>query len=81
MLGELRGLLPEGTSFAEACETWQVLARAGESRMVILTGDLGDISARGLMRVLSRRYPMLPVIAMSGLRHGMAAGDVGVASL
>jgi hypothetical protein len=73
MLEELRGLLPGGTLFVEARETWQVLARAADSRMVILTGDLGDISAQGLMRVLSRRHPLLPVIALGLARRSTRA--------
>jgi hypothetical protein len=81
MLGELRGLLPDGTPFVEARETWQALARAPESRMVVLTGDLEDISAQGLMRVLSRRHPLLPVIALGDGRRAAAPERVGVASL
>jgi CheY-like chemotaxis protein len=74
MLSELRGLLPEGTPFEEAAETWQTIARAAGTRMVVLTGDLGDISAQGLMRVLSRRYPLLPVIAIGAHSRAAAAG-------
>jgi hypothetical protein len=81
MMEELRGLLPGGTPFEEASETWQVLAKAGKSAMVILTGELGDVSAQGLMRVLSRRYPLLPVIAL-GAGHGATDDDrAGIASL
>jgi hypothetical protein len=64
MLAQLRDMLPIGTRFAEAGETWEVVARASESRMVVLTGDLGDLTAPGLMRVLSRRHPLLPVVAL-----------------
>lgn len=80
MLEQLRGLLPHGTRFVEARETWQVVAQASDSRMVVLTGDLQDLSARGLMRVLSRRHPLLPVIALGDCTDG-AAAQLGAASL
>lgn len=64
MLSELRGLLPSGTPFVEAGETWEVLARTSGSRMVVLTGGLDGVSTHSLMRILSRRHPTLPVIAV-----------------
>jgi hypothetical protein len=79
MLGELRGLLPAGTPFVEACETWEALGLAPASRMVVLTGDLGDISADSFVRVLSRRYPALPVVAVGGWTRLAPRGDVGAA--
>jgi hypothetical protein len=81
MLRQLRGLLPDGTPFVEARETWEVVAKASASRMVVLTGDLGDLSARGLMRVLSRRHPLLPVIALAGCAEDAPASELGAASL
>jgi hypothetical protein len=81
MLLQLRELLPEGTPFVEADETWEVVAQAASSRLVVLTGDLGDLSARGLMRVLSRRHPLLPVISVGGCTDGAAAPEIGAASL
>jgi hypothetical protein len=64
MLGELRNLLPANTRFLEACETWEVLARAASSRMVVLTDDFEDISTKSLVRLLGRRHPTLPVLAV-----------------
>lgn len=81
MLRQLRELLPDDTPFVEACETWEVVAQASSSRLVVLTGDLGDLSARGLMRVLSRRHPLLPVIAVGGCTDEAVAHHVGAASL
>lgn len=81
MLRQLRELLPAGTPFVEARETWEVVAQAPSSRLVVLTGDLGDLSARGLMRVLSRRHPLLPVIAVGGCTDGADASQLGAASL
>lgn len=81
MQRQLHELLPEGTPFVEASETWEVVAQASSSRLVVLTGDLRDLSMRGLMRVLSRRHPLLPVIAVGGCTDGAAASQAGAASL
>lgn len=64
MLAELRSILPRGTRFVEAGETWEVLARAPGSRMVVLAGDLGEASCSSLLRLLARRNPTLPVLAV-----------------
>jgi hypothetical protein len=64
MLAELRSLLPPGTRFMEASETWELVARAAGSSMVVLTGDLGGAPAATLLRLLSRRNPALPVLAV-----------------
>jgi hypothetical protein len=64
MLEELRSLLPAGTRFVEASRTWELIARSAGSRMVVLTGDLDDVSAASLLRLLERRNPTLPVLAM-----------------
>jgi hypothetical protein len=66
MLAELRSLLPPGTRFVEASETWEVVARAAGSRMVVLAGDLGEASSASLLRLLARRNPQLPVLAVGG---------------
>jgi hypothetical protein len=79
ILEDLRRLLPPSTSFIEAHETWEVLTRAPGSRMVVLSGNLGDVSAGSLMRLLSRRHPTLPVISVANTTHATAPGDVGAA--
>lgn len=66
MLGELRKLLPTSTPFLEARETWELLAHAASSRMVVLTDDLGAASAESLIRLLGRRHPALPVLSIGG---------------
>jgi hypothetical protein len=69
MLVELRSLLPAGTRFVEAGETWELVARAAGSRMVVLTGDLGEVSADSALRLLARRNPSLPVLAVGSDRR------------
>jgi hypothetical protein len=74
MLAELRSLLPPGTRFVEASETWEVVARAAGSRMVVLAGDLGEASCASLLRLLARRNPELPVLAVGGAGRRPAGG-------
>jgi hypothetical protein len=64
MLAELRSLLPSDTRFVEASETWELVAHAAGSSMVVLTGDLGGTPVSTLLRLLSRRNPALPVLAV-----------------
>jgi hypothetical protein len=66
MLAELRNVLPAGTHFLEAEETWEVLARAVGSQMVVLVGDLLELPSSSLVRLLARRQPTLPVLAVGG---------------
>ncbi len=59
---ELGAKLPARTRFCEAGEVTEVLERAPQSSMVILTGDLDDADGESLVRLLGRRHPQLPVI-------------------
>lgn len=79
MLDELRDLLPSGTRFAQASETWEVIAGAPASSMVVLAGDLRDIPGGALMRLLGRRHPALPVLAVAEMTPTQTAADAGVA--
>lgn len=83
MLAELRSLLPADTDFRQASETWEVVAQASDSRMVVLAGDLGQTTASALLRLLARRNPGLPVLAVGSDRRlraptrGRDPGDGG----
>lgn len=59
---ELRERLAPETSFEEASVLWEVLNSAATSSMVVLAGDLEDVSAKSLMHMVSHRYPDLPVM-------------------
>lgn len=65
VLEELRSLLPHGTELQEASEAWELVARAPGSRMVVLAGELSSVSTGSLERLLARRHPGLPVLAMA----------------
>lgn len=72
MLAELRNVLPSGTRFQEAQETWEVLARAVDSQMVVLVDDLGGVSSGSLVRLLARRHPGLPVLVVGSTAPAQA---------
>jgi hypothetical protein len=73
MIDELAHTMGCGTRFAHAAASWEVLALAGSSRMVILSGALEDIESASLMRMLSHRYPALPVVSLDTERSLDAA--------
>ena len=66
---ELAAVMPGGTRFEELATLWQLLARAAESRVVVLSGDLDDVPAETLLHTLAHRHPDLPVVTI-----GTAAG-------
>ncbi|HEX4482747.1 MAG TPA: hypothetical protein VH081_03095 [Solirubrobacteraceae bacterium] len=64
MIDELARTMAPDTRFAHAAASWEVLALAGSSRMVVLSGELEEITSESLMRMLSNRFPALPVVAL-----------------
>jgi hypothetical protein len=61
---ELAAVMPGGIRFEELGTFWQLLARAPESRAVILSGDLDDVPAESLLHTLAHRHPDLPVVTI-----------------
>ncbi|MFI5005393.1 MAG: hypothetical protein ACHQE6_10315 [Solirubrobacterales bacterium] len=72
VLHDLNEALPADTQIGEAGAVSEVLAQAPSSSVVMLAGDLGEVSAESLMHVLGSRYPSLPVIAL-----GLSARSAG----
>jgi hypothetical protein len=70
VLHDLSEALPADTLIGEACAVSEVLEQASSSSVVMLAGDLGEVSAESLMHELGCRHPSLPVIAL-----GPTAGD------
>jgi hypothetical protein len=64
MLGDLSKSMPPSTSFEQASAIWEVLARAPQSKMVILSGALEGIPAQELMQMLGHRHPEVPVVCI-----------------
>lgn len=69
VLRELSEALPQDTQFGEARAAWEVLEQAPSSGVVMLAGDLAEVTAESLMHVLGHRHPSLPVVAL-----GVVAG-------
>jgi hypothetical protein len=57
--------LPSDTKFGEAAAVSELFAQAPSSRVVMLAGDLEEVSAESLMHVLGDRHPSLPVVALA----------------
>ncbi len=64
VLEDLRRTMPGGTTFRQAGALWEMLARAAESSMVVLSGELDEVSAESLMHMLAHRDPTLPVVSV-----------------
>jgi len=64
VLSDLRRTMPGGTIFRQAGALWEVLARAAESSMVVLSGELDEVPAESLMQMLAHRNPALPVVSV-----------------
>jgi hypothetical protein len=64
VLGDLARSMPSSTSFEQASAIWEVLARAPQSKMVILSGELEGIPAQSLMQMLGHRHPEVPVVCI-----------------
>lgn len=64
MIEEFERTMAPGTKFVHAAAFWEVLVLAGQSRMVVLSGDLDEVPTDSLMRTLGHRYPALPVVAL-----------------
>lgn len=65
VLHDLSESLPEGAQLGEAGAVSEVLERAPASSVVMLAGDLDDVSAESLMHMLGSRHPSLPVVALA----------------
>jgi hypothetical protein len=64
VLADLAEALPADTQFGEAGAAWEVLEQAPSSGVVMLAGDLDEVTAESLMHVLGHRHPSLPVVAL-----------------
>jgi hypothetical protein len=74
VLRDLSESLPAETQFGEAGAAWEVLEQAPSSGVVMLAGDLDEVTAESLMHVLGHRYPSLPVVALGLTGDGHPSG-------
>jgi len=74
VLADLTEALPADTQFGEAGAAWEVLDQAPSSGVVMLAGDLNEVTAESLMHVLGHRHPSLPVVALGLFTDGAARG-------
>lgn len=64
VLRDLTETMPSNTRFDEAAAAGELLALAPDSRLVVLSGDLGDISAKSAMHILAHHHPQVPVVCL-----------------
>jgi hypothetical protein len=64
VLADMARTMPPSTIFEQAGAISEVLARAPECRMVILSGELEEIPAASLMQMLVHRSPEVPVVCL-----------------
>jgi hypothetical protein len=61
---DLARSMSPGTVIEQVGAVWEVLARAADSSLVILSGGLEQVSAESLMQMLAHRHPGLPVVSL-----------------
>jgi hypothetical protein len=72
VLRDLARSMPPSTSFEQASAIWEVLARAPQSKLVILSGALEGIPAQALMQMLGHRHPEVPVVCIDDVSSAAA---------
>jgi hypothetical protein len=75
VLADLTEALPADTQFGEAGAAWEVLDQASSSGVVMLAGDLDEVTAESLMHVLGHRHPSLPVVALGLFAESATRGN------
>jgi len=72
VMHDLATTMPQNTIFEQAGAIWEVLVRAPQCSMVVLSGELEEIPAESLMQMLVHRSPELPVVCLDAAEpHGL----------
>jgi hypothetical protein len=74
---ELAKTMPQSTSFEHAGAIWEVLVRAPQASMVVLSGDLDDMPVDALMQMLVHQSPEVPVVCLDA-GHSAQRSDAAV---
>ncbi len=61
---DLAETMPQSTSFEHAGAIWEVLVRAPQASMVIVSGELDEMPAEALMQMLVHQSPEVPVVCL-----------------
>ncbi|MHB8233984.1 MAG: hypothetical protein ACYDHT_04950 [Solirubrobacteraceae bacterium] len=69
---DLAKTMPSSTSFEHAGAIWEVLIRAPEASMVIVTGELDEMPAEALMQMLVQQSPELPVVCLDATQNAQS---------
>jgi hypothetical protein len=61
---DLAETMPQSTTFEQAGAIWELLIKAPEASMVVLSGELDGIPAESLMQMLMQRTLEVPVVCL-----------------
>jgi hypothetical protein len=61
---DLAKTMAPSTAFEQAGAIWEVLVRAPQASMVVLSGELEDIPAEALLQMLMQQNPEVPVVCL-----------------
>jgi len=64
VLRDLASSMPSSTTFEQVGAIWELLVRAPECSMVVLSGELDEMPAESLMQMLVHRSPEVPVVCL-----------------
>lgn len=70
---DLARTMPQSTSFEHAGAIWEVLVRAPQASMVIISGELDDMPVDALMQMLVHQSPEVPVVRLDAAQSADAA--------
>jgi hypothetical protein len=73
MQHDLTETMPQSTSFEHAGAIWEVLVRAPQASMVILSGELDDIPVDALVQMLVHQSPEVPVVCLDAAQGAQPA--------
>jgi hypothetical protein len=70
---DLAKTMPPSTSFEHAGAIWEVLLRAPEASMVVVSGELDEMPPEALMQMLVQQSPEVPVVCLDATEHARSA--------
>jgi hypothetical protein len=79
LMADLARTLAPGTVFEQADAIWEMLMRAPQSRMVVLSGELDGLAPESLRQLLAHRFPGLLVVCLDSPGADRARSSVGSA--
>jgi hypothetical protein len=64
MQQEIARTMPPHTHFATADAIWELLVRAADACMVVLSGEIEEMPSEAILQMLAHKHPGLPVVSV-----------------